>query len=502
MARDPSRLYLPSLWTALAHADWRRVGIQGAAVVVALAIALATPLAVLAQTQPPPPFRIAPTELPDVEPEDAEDEEGVTIATASLRLIVDTDPGVDDAAALIWLFSQPQPWVSLGIVTVAGNTDVASATNNVLLILSWLGQNRVPVVRGADKPLVQVASKANQLIHGPDGLWGISAAFPPVNSKRVATNATRFYCDTLAKRTNRGATVLALGPMTNLAKAIYNCKSSWAGVRIVTLGGAKVGGNQTPVAEYNYWQDPEAAKFVFSKALAYGYTLEQVPEDAFDQFVLSGTDMAQLYTQARPAMFNLLPPLTMYMCQLAQACAYDDFGYPVVDPVTGVPILYQYETSTPTPIPAEDARYPALPDPVAAIYALLPHLGTPQSALVKILAEYMPQYVRGQSIIGLSFEERLAMIADDQELNQLIDLAFTDPDAFFTQLNLIIARDPDNATVVTDVAARWMIDSFLRFVAVAARVSAEASVQVEVIETPADVAPDAENKLLLPMLGD
>jgi len=364
------------------------------------------------------------------------------------------------------------------------------------------------VVRGADKPSVQIASKANQLFHGPDGLWGASAYGevgsatwgwyrPPSTTNTIDNTAPKFYCDTLAA--NPGATVLAIGPLTNVAKAIDRCKNRWAGVRMVTLGGAKFGGNQTPVSEYNYWQDPEAADFVFDHSLAYGYTLEQVPEDAFDQFVLRGDDMTLLYGSANEAMANLLFPLTFYMCQLSQQCAYDpSSGFPVVDG-NGVPILWDVNGD---PILPEDARFPALPDPVAAIYTVFPELGIPQplpTALVKILAgEAMPEYVRGQSIIGLSFEERLSMIVDDAELNALIDLAFVNPDEFFNQLFIIVSRDPDNATVVTDVAARRMINRFLRYVANGDGESAGASVSIDTVEGN---PPTGENKLLLPMLS-
>jgi hypothetical protein len=240
--------------------------------------------------------------------------------------------------------------------------------------------------------------------------------------------------------------------------------------------------------------------------------LEQVPEDAFDQFVLNAQDAKELYKSPSAAMANLLLPLSFYFCQLTQQCLYDDFGLPLTNR-HGVPILFKVDDSgqfildkkgNPIPVPDGQVRFPALPDPVAAIYTLNANLGMSQSALVKVLAgETMPTYVRGQSIIGLSFAERLSMIVGDQQLNDLIDqLAFSDPDEFFIQLLLIVSSDPDNATVVTDVAARRMINRFLRFVTASEGAGEGASVTIDGVEDAADNAANDGEKLLLPMLGD
>lgn len=93
-------------------------------------------------------------------------------ALPAIKLLVDTDPGVDDAIALTWLMrQQKQPLQMLGIVTVAGNTSVLNATNNALLVLEQLQRQDVPVVMGAAAPRVQPLSKTTWFIHGPDGLW-------------------------------------------------------------------------------------------------------------------------------------------------------------------------------------------------------------------------------------------------------------------------------------------------------------------------------------------
>ena len=180
-------------------------------------------------------------------------------APAPIKLVVDTDPGVDDAVALNWLLTQrSQPLQMLGVVTVAGNTTVENATNNALLILHKLGRQDVPVVMGASSPHGGQLTKTSYFIHGPDGLWFLGWQNPQDLSK-VANNAGRFYCDTLSA--NLGAYILALGPLTNLAQAVQKCPQTMATAgKLLILGGAKYGGNQTPVAEFNFWQDPKCCR--------------------------------------------------------------------------------------------------------------------------------------------------------------------------------------------------------------------------------------------------
>jgi hypothetical protein len=127
-----------------------------AAVFFAVAMILLWGETSLAQT--PRNFRVPPVELPDEESpvEPTEDEFEVLPQSRTPRpVIVDTDPGIDDATALIWLFSQRRHPVDVrGVVTVAGNSTVTNTTYNTQLILSWLGQEAVPVIQGADAPLV------------------------------------------------------------------------------------------------------------------------------------------------------------------------------------------------------------------------------------------------------------------------------------------------------------------------------------------------------------
>jgi purine nucleosidase len=325
---------------------------------------------------------------------------------------------------LIWLFSQTRHPVDVqGVVTIAGATTVTNATYNTQLILSWLGEETVPVIQGADAPLVQPLSLTPSLVHGPDGLWFTFAPEVPPDS----SDATAFYC--APQRLQPGLLVVALGPLTNLARAIQSCPAAWNGVEIVSMGGGKFKYNQTPVTEYNYWQDPEAAQQVLTQGAASGATIQIVLADAFSQFELAPNDIQRLNRHGVPAIVNLLPALETYINALSAG-----------------------------------GEAPILPDPVAVIYALENTLGTAQSALVKPLAgEGIPEMVRGQTIIGITLNERITMIASDAELSAIAYNIYNTPGYDLdSALFEILSREPDNALVVTDIEARRMHNLFLR----------------------------------------
>lgn len=333
------------------------------------------------------------------------------LAPAPIKLLVDTDPGVDDAVAINWLFTQrSQPLQVLGLVTVAGNTTVENATNNALLILQNLERQDVPVVMGASSPRGGQLTKTSYFVNGPDGLWFLGWQNPQDLSK-IPTNAGRFYCDTL--NTNPGAYVLALGPLTNLAQAVQKCPQTMKTVgKLVILGGAKFGGNQTPVAEFNFWQDPKSAEIV----LASGLPITLVLLDAFVQPTVTQQDLDQLFALGTPSIQFLAPAIQQYAnVQLAN---------------TG---------------------RAGIPDAVAAVLAFQPGQGTQQSALVKVITEKNP--ARGQTVVGLTSGERVTMIASEQQLNALADKAFAyppDPNMDFQQeLIAILISEPDNAVAVT-----------------------------------------------------
>lgn len=337
------------------------------------------------------------------------------------QLIVDTDPGVDDAVALAWLFSQTTyPLTLLGIGIVAGNAHPAQGAHNALTALHMLGRDDVPLAIGVNQPLVYPLSRTNRLIHGADGLWGAGAQ-PPYDITHCPTDVPAFYRD--LAQAHPGATLLALGPLTNLAQTVTRYPEALRSLnRIVILGGAKATGSVTPVAEYNFWQDPQAAALV----LGAGLPITLMLRDTFTTFALTAAEVEAVCGQETAVMRLLGPPLQRY------ASLYTGMG-----------------------------RAPAatIPDLVAAMYALDPTLGTTQPALVNVMTE--PGLTRGQSIIGLRFSERLTMIADDEELGDLAERALAESDFdLMTAVAAIANRQPDNAQVVTHINVTAMRDLF------------------------------------------
>lgn len=183
----------------------------------------------------------------------------------AIPLLFDTDPGVDDAMALLFLHRHPAARL-LGITTVFGNAGVDVTTRNALHLCERFGID-VPVARGAALPLVRPPRGAAPEVHGDDGLGNLDG---PLHTTRRADArpAHRFIVDAL--RAHPGAvTLVAVGPLTNLALALAEDPGISALVRqVVVMGGAfgigGQGGNVSPVAEANVMSDPHAADAVFT----------------------------------------------------------------------------------------------------------------------------------------------------------------------------------------------------------------------------------------------
>ena len=180
-----------------------------------------------------------------------------------IPLLVDCDPGQDDAIALLLALASPEVDV-LGITTVAGNQTVDKTTRNALKVLELAGRADIPVAAGAARPLVGelvVASDA----HGETGLDG--PALPEPEAKPLAVHATDFLAERLLGA-DAPVTLVALGPLTNLALLLaLNPDACERVERIVIMGGAIGPGNMTATAEFNIWTDPEAAHRVFECGL-------------------------------------------------------------------------------------------------------------------------------------------------------------------------------------------------------------------------------------------
>jgi inosine-uridine nucleoside N-ribohydrolase len=175
-------------------------------------------------------------------------------------VIIDTDPGIDDAMAILFALRSPALDV-LGITTVFGNADIEVGTANALRLVE-LARRDVPVARGAAHPLVLPKAPAPDFVHGTDGLGNIGA--PPPARRAIEASAAEFIVST-ARRHPGEVTLLAVGRLTNLALALALEPRLPSLVREVVLmgGSASAGGNVTPVAEANIWGDPHAADIVF-----------------------------------------------------------------------------------------------------------------------------------------------------------------------------------------------------------------------------------------------
>ncbi len=178
-------------------------------------------------------------------------------------ILIDTDPGQDDAVALLLALANRDALDLLGVTTVAGNVPIAQATANALRICD-LAEADVPVYAGAERPLLFPLETA-EFVCGPDGLAG--ADLPPPRRTAQCVHAVPFLVDTL-RTAAVPVTLCALGPLTNLALALRIAPDISGRIeRIVLMGGAIGVGNVTPAAEFNIWADPEAAARVFASGL-------------------------------------------------------------------------------------------------------------------------------------------------------------------------------------------------------------------------------------------
>ncbi len=177
-------------------------------------------------------------------------------------IIIDCDPGQDDAVALFLAMSSPDELDILGITTVAGNVPLALTERNARMMCDIAGRLDIPVYAGCAKPMVRDAITA-EYIHGDTGIDGIDAFEPQTPLQKQ--HAVDFIVDTLLARVKVTVTLIPTGPLTNIATAIQREPKILEHVReIVVMGGAmREGGNRTPSAEFNIMVDPHAADIVF-----------------------------------------------------------------------------------------------------------------------------------------------------------------------------------------------------------------------------------------------
>jgi pyrimidine-specific ribonucleoside hydrolase len=198
---------------------------------------------------------------PSVRAQSGKSEAG--IGRGPYRVIIDTDPGVDDALALLLAMRSPELKIE-AITPVAGNVPLDLTLPNALRMVEIAGRTDIPVAAGARTPLVRRLVTA-AYAHGENGLGG--AVFPEPTTKPVATPAAEMIRE-IVRRYPGEVTLITIGPLTNVATAL-NSDPELAGLvrGLVMMGGSLSGGNITPAAEFNVYVDPEAARIVFQSGI-------------------------------------------------------------------------------------------------------------------------------------------------------------------------------------------------------------------------------------------
>jgi len=182
------------------------------------------------------------------------------------KVILDTDPGLDDAIALFFMMGRKDVLDPLAVTTVFGNVDINKTTTNALRLLNFLGENNVPVYRGAEHPLVR-DRVSGEMIHGVSGLGDTVLPDPDRGVEDPLKPAAAAMAEKILSYPHE-VTVITVGPMTNLALALRLYPEIKDKVQeIIVMGGAVGSGNRTVSAEYNVFADPHAAHIVLESEL-------------------------------------------------------------------------------------------------------------------------------------------------------------------------------------------------------------------------------------------
>jgi inosine-uridine nucleoside N-ribohydrolase len=210
-----------------------------------------------------------------------------------LRLLLDTDPGIDDALALFLALASPDVQLE-AVTTVSGNVHVDFTTRNALTLLELVGRPGILVARGSDRPLVRQPVIADY-VHGQNGLGGVMLPEP---RQRLASNHAVDVIIQKILEAPGEITLAAIGPLTNLALAVRREPRIAQSVReVIIMGGAlRVPGNVTPVSEFNIFADPHAAHIV----LHAGWPIRLVSLDTTNHADMQREQFARLAATGHP----------------------------------------------------------------------------------------------------------------------------------------------------------------------------------------------------------
>ena len=257
------------------------------------------------------------------------------------KIILDCDPGHDDAVAIMLAVSSPKIEL-LGITVTAGNQTLEKTTQNACKVLQWIGAEAIPVYPGCPRPIIKEPFIAD-FIHGETGLDG--PVFPPLSKTAEDEHAVNYMIRTLLE-SDGDIIVVTTGPMTNLAMAIRMEPKILDKIkRIVLMGGAVANGNVSPAAEYNIWADAEAAHICFNS----GRPVTMVGLDVTRK-VLCYPEIVDRMANVGTCASRLFADLLYHFCKTQK----EVFGYeggPLHDPVT-IAYLIEPELLTTEPMNA------------------------------------------------------------------------------------------------------------------------------------------------------
>ena len=236
-------------------------------------------------------------------------------------IVLDCDPGHDDAIAILLALASPELEL-VGVTTVCGNQTLDKTTGNALRILDFVERVDVPVHAGADRPLVRERFVADY-VHGETGLDG--PALPPPSREPGGVHAVEFLAAQIREREGR-LTLVPTGPLTNIALLLALAPDARP-ERIVLMGGAIGEGNRTPAAEFNIWADPEAARRVFESGIA----LTMIGLDVTHRALIGDAHVEEIRARGRAG--KLVAELMDFYARFHRSMYPDLTGSPLHDPV-------------------------------------------------------------------------------------------------------------------------------------------------------------------------
>ena len=245
------------------------------------------------------------------------------------RIIIDTDPGVDDALAFLLALSSPKIKLE-ALTTTQGNVTVDIATRNALAVLELTGASHIPVAKGSVLPLIQPLF-ASDLVHGKSGIG--NAQLPEPKNKPVSQHAVDFLIDKVLAEPGQ-ISIFAIAPLTNIAMAIRKEPKFAQSVKeLVIMGGAiQEGGNMSPLAEFNVYVDPHAAHIVFHS----GIPITLIPLDVTHQCILKQEHIDRLLKIKSPISKFISDAMYDYMLFSLES---GQLGSALHDPLTLATIL-------------------------------------------------------------------------------------------------------------------------------------------------------------------